>query len=435
MYQPEYFVAPRQPGVRPLDPPDYDGITFVYVFTQVLTPWTVPPVSGNVDIIVDNAQGFVPGMTIVVEGAGYYQVVATGALDRMTIQNLPYLYNQAPGTGILPGKITTTSLPGPPAVGPQGPQGPSGPVGPPLNIKGTVATVGGLPTGASINDMYVVSSNGHAYAWNSIQWIDLGPFQGPVGSQGPTGPQGSTGVQGPTGPTGGQGPTGPTGPQGATGPTGIQGATGPQGPPGPAGTTVATTTAAGYSQPAVGSNVAVTMSSAAGISIGLILYIQGGGYYSTQSVAGNVVTLQNLGYTGNAAPATVINSGANVGGTGPQGPAGPAGTQGPAGTAATIAIGTTTTGAAGSNAAVTNSGTSAAAIFNFTVPQGIQGVQGIQGPTGSQGPTGASGSQGAPGVNGSKWFNGSGAPPASIPGAVAGDYYLDTIAGDVYVVS
>jgi hypothetical protein len=55
------------------------------------------------------------------------------------------------------------------------------------------------------------------------------------------------------------------------------------------------------------------------------------------------------------------------------------GSQGPPGAAATIAIGTTTTGAAGSSAVVTNVGTSSAAIFNFTIPQGAQGVQGIPG--------------------------------------------------------
>jgi hypothetical protein len=40
----------------------------------------------------------------------------------------------------------------------------------------------------------------------------------------------------------------------------------------------------------------------------------------------------------------------------------------------TIAIGTVTTGAAGSSAIVTNSGTSTAAILNFTIPQGVAGT-------------------------------------------------------------
>ena len=43
---------------------------------------------------------------------------------------------------------------------------------------------------------------------------------------------------------------------------------------------------------------------------------------------------------------------------------------GPPGSAATIAAGTTTTGKAGTNASVTNSGTSSAAVFDVTVPRG-----------------------------------------------------------------
>lgn len=49
---------------------------------------------------------------------------------------------------------------------------------------------------------------------------------------------------------------------------------------------------------------------------------------------------------------------------------------GPQGQAATIQIGTVTTGAAGSSASVTNSGTSSAAVLDFTIPQGEQGDPG-----------------------------------------------------------
>ena len=44
--------------------------------------------------------------------------------------------------------------------------------------------------------------------------------------------------------------------------------------------------------------------------------------------------------------------------------------RGPTGAAATIAVGTTTTGAEGTSATVSNSGTSAAATFDFTIPRG-----------------------------------------------------------------
>lgn len=100
--------------------------------------------------------------------------------------------------------------------------------------------------------------------------------------------------------------------------------------------------------------------------------------------------------------ATVTNSGTSAaatfdftiprGDTGETGATGATGAQGPA---ATIAVGTTTTGAAGSSASVVNSGTSSAAVFDFTVPAGATGPTGE---TGSTGATGATGAQGPSGV-------------------------------------
>lgn len=52
------------------------------------------------------------------------------------------------------------------------------------------------------------------------------------------------------------------------------------------------------------------------------------------------------------------------------------------GAAATIALGTVATGAAGSSVIITNSGTSGAAVFNFTIPRGNTGATGPTGPMG-----------------------------------------------------
>jgi Collagen triple helix repeat (20 copies) len=128
------------------------------------------------------------------------------------------------------------------------------------------------------------------------------------------------------GPKGDQGPIGPTGPIGPVGPQGAQGVDGPQG---------------------------------------------------TQGAQGPQGDLGPQGAQGPPGP-----TGA-TGGTGPMGPQGPAGLQGNPGAAATIAVGTTATGAPGSNASVSNSGSSSAAVFNFTIPAGIQGLQGPPGPAGS----------------------------------------------------
>lgn len=61
---------------------------------------------------------------------------------------------------------------------------------------------------------------------------------------------------------------------------------------------------------------------------------------------------------------------------------------------ASVTVGTTTTGAAGTNASVSNSGTTQDAVLNFTIPRGAQGVQGPQGVQGNTGPAGPTGPQG-----------------------------------------
>lgn len=86
------------------------------------------------------------------------------------------------------------------------------------------------------------------------------------------------------------------------------------------------------------------------------------------------------------------------GAQGERGPQGPAGADGKDGAAATITVGTVTTGEAGTSAAVTNSGSSSAAVFNFTIPRGAKGDKGDTGETGPKGDTGAQGPAGADGA-------------------------------------
>jgi len=64
---------------------------------------------------------------------------------------------------------------------------------------------------------------------------------------------------------------------------------------------------------------------------------------------------------------------------------GATGATGATGAAATIAAGTTTTGNEGTNASVVNSGSSSAATFDFTIPRGNTGVTGNTGATGATG--------------------------------------------------
>jgi len=62
--------------------------------------------------------------------------------------------------------------------------------------------------------------------------------------------------------------------------------------------------------------------------------------------------------------------------------------QGPPGAAATVTVGSTAQGAVGTNASVTNTGSTSAAVLNFTIPTGATGAAGTPGTPGGVGPAG-----------------------------------------------
>ena len=85
-------------------------------------------------------------------------------------------------------------------VGPTGPTGATGPQGTDIHFAGSVSTPESLPSsGVSVNDAYIVDSDGNLYVWNGASWTDAGQIVGPQGLTGPTGPTGATGATGPTG--------------------------------------------------------------------------------------------------------------------------------------------------------------------------------------------------------------------------------------------
>lgn len=306
--------------------------------------------------------------------------------------------------------------------------------------------------------------------------------QGPAGEAGPAGPQGPAGATGPAGTAAsiaiGTVTTRPAGtpasvsnvgtssaavfsfdiPQGAAGATGATGATGPQGPTGATGATGAsgltwrgtwsnttdyTTNDAVYynnsswfaqSNPPVAD--VPTPSSAYWVPLALQ------GATGPQGAKGDTGETGATGLTGATGATGATGPQGPKGDTGETGPAGPAGVAGPtgatgatgaAGAAATISVGSTTTGAAGSSASVTNSGTSSAAVFDFTIPAGATGPTGptgATGATGAQGPTGATGATGAAGADGKTVRSGSGVPSNGL--GVDGDFYVNTAANTIY---
>jgi hypothetical protein len=139
--------------------------------------------------------------------------------------NTVYIYTADDGWIEAGALIGPTGPTGPGVTGPTGPvstipgpAGPTGPQGTSIRLLGSVNEVGSLPAeGNSINDAYIVQSDGDLYVWGGDSWSSVGQIVGPTGPTGPsvTGPTGPTGaastVQGPTGATGSVGPTGPKG--------------------------------------------------------------------------------------------------------------------------------------------------------------------------------------------------------------------------------
>ena len=100
------------------------------------------------------------------------------------------------------------------------------------------------------------------------------------------------------------------------------------------------------------------------------------------------VSVQRLTSTGTPSPVRLVTRLE----TGPQGPQGIQGEVGPQGekgdTALSVEVGTVSTGAEGSSATVTNSGTTQDLVLDFSIPVGATGATGPTGPTGPQGPAG-----------------------------------------------
>lgn len=230
-----------------------------------------------------------------------------------------------------------------------------------INPLGTLVSTAELPDYADPGDAYFIQ--GHLWVWSDLngEWLDAGLVQGPAGEPGPKGDTGETGPGGAAATiTVGSVTTGAAGSSATiinagnssaatfnfTIPRGATGATGNTGPAGPTGNTGA----------------AGTNGAAATIAVGTV----------TTGAAGSSASIINGGNSSSA----VFNF------TIPRGATGTTGSTGPSGNAATLALGAVTTGAPGTNVAITNSGNTTAAVFNFTIPQGVQGERGAAGPEG-----------------------------------------------------
>jgi hypothetical protein len=207
--------------------------------------------------------------------------------------------------------------------------------------------------------------------------------KGSTEAMGPTGPTGATGSTDATGVTGPQGLTGSTGATGANGSTGSTGAAGATGATGTAGRDAFTATTASYRQPAVGSDVTVSVACTAWMVVGQPIFIGGnGGSYTVASITNGTTVV--VTYNGHGSAGTVGAAGSGVSPHGFQGSTGATGPQGPIGV----------TGAAGAAGPTGSTGaTGATGSTGITGPQGPIGATGATGPTGPTEPMGPTGSR------------------------------------------
>jgi hypothetical protein len=254
---------------------------------------------------------------------------------------------------------------------------------------------------------------------------------GPQGATGVAGSAGGQGIQGATGAQGIQGATGATGTAGAMGSAGTNGTNGAAGTPGmqwegawASGANYGLDDAVSYGgnsylslttgnvgqRPDIspGSWAVLAQQGAAGVAgaVGSAGATGAAGGVGATGATGAVGAMGAAGAAGisfklawSAATVYSVNDGVTFAGStylalaagsnqepdlNPQAwavlaQAGATGATGAQGAAATVAVGSVTTLAAGSTATVSNSGTAAAAVLNFGIPQGVAGTGGSSG--------------------------------------------------------
>lgn len=246
-------------------------------YSLVSVAYTQPAEGQNVSVQMGSTAWLATGLPVYVTGGGMYSVVSITNPTTAVLKNLGYPGNTNAG-------VTVSAVSGVVAGGIQGPtaftsvlSGFSQPgVGSPFPMA--FKTTAWMVAGSVI---YIVG--GGYYSISSI--VDL-----------------NTAMVTNLGYPGNAAPGTSIATDAACGAGGLQGAG------------AYTTTAANFTQPASGSNVTFNVGSSAWLTVGQCVFVGGGGgYYNVQAIpTPNSVTLTNLGYTGNAAPAATVNSGAGV---------------------------------------------------------------------------------------------------------------------------
>jgi hypothetical protein len=339
---------------------------------------------------------------VVFNGSGYVSLVAGN-------------HGNSPDVSPAQWELFATGTAGPQGpVGPAGLQGLQGPAGP-QGVAGVPGATGAIgpqgPPVANFTGNYSSTTNyalHDAVSFGGSTYVSL--VAGNVGNTPSSSPAqwALLAAQGPAGPAGATGATGPAGPAGATG---APGAVGPQGPPVSflGGWLVGTAYSVGSAVSFGGSSYVALVANTGrepdlSPTFWAVLSQAGApgaagaaGATGPQGPAGAIGVTYRGTWTASTAyhtndvvgfgGATYLAAATSLGSEPDVSPSlwavlalnGSAGATGPAGAAATVNVGTVTTGAAGTQASVTNVGTSSAAVLNFTIPQGAAGANGTGG--------------------------------------------------------
>lgn len=243
---------------------------------------------------------------IFVEGNGWFEVfdVNGNVVTAQLVQSITSPASPVPvGSLVVPTGPEGPSITG--AQGPAGPQGAQGPVGP-QGPDGSDGLSSFTQTGANYNQPAVAATvvvsvlNSGGFAVGQNVFVQTGGHYVVTAVAVGTLTLRNDGAEGNAAPT----TLVPSGSDVAT-----AGAVGPEGAD---GSSAFTNTTAQFIQPAVGSSVSVTVNDEEWANIGQNVFVEDGGYYEVVNIAASTLSLENLGTPGNAAPSTVILTGAKV---------------------------------------------------------------------------------------------------------------------------
>jgi len=253
-------------------------------FTTTTSSFTMPSVSSNVTISVENSS--VIANYLYIEDAGFFELVSTISGTEITVSNLGYVGNASPTTTIASGKKITNS-------GIKGADGENG--------KDAFTETTATFTVPAVNSSVVIPVlDTYSVVADLIIYIESAGYYS-VESASTTGDPTITAIN--LGYPENAAPTTSITSDKLVVTAGIRGAAGTN------GVDATTRTNASFTVPAANSTVSITVLNSNALPPGIVIFIESAGYYSVSSVTNSTtIVATNLGYSGNASPTSTVTT-------------------------------------------------------------------------------------------------------------------------------